>query len=564
MRHCTRITLLFVAALSIALPVLAQSRDDCREMVLHNGKIATMDARGTTATSVTIRDDRIVAVGTGRGIPPHSSCATVIDLRGRAVLPGLIDSHDHIVQLTLRPGHDMRTIETTASIANVQQAIRAKAATVPAGQWITAIGGWSQNQLAEKRLPTLAELDQVAPKHPVYLHVGFAGPAATNSAGKAFFESKSVAVGPDGSIGANAPATAALVALRSLQTFEDKKRGARDAMAYVAGLGLTTHMDKGGGWPPDTEGAKGLAQLGNGGAGEVNPFTGFDQLFALHREGPLPVRVRIFFYMQDITPAVPFVRQRVNNAFFDFGSDYLKVSGFGERIHGPSAPPGVYEAAIRVAAEHGWAHDQHTGNLEEEKAFVDIWERVNATTPLASLRWCLAHVPGIDVPTLNRLKALGVGISSTGGRYLNGTAAQPGAQFRLLMDSGLPLGHGSDGGSVAPINPWPHIYFMVTGKNSAGELIEPGQTLTRMEALRMYTTGNAWFSREEQTLGSIEPGKLADLFALSEDFLDPARVPDEAIKRITSVLTVVGGRIVHDAGVLATPRPRPAGNPATR
>jgi predicted amidohydrolase YtcJ len=531
-------------------------------MVLHNGRIVTMDARGTIASSVTIRADRIVAVGSGRGIPPHTPCATVIDLRGRTVVPGLIDSHDHIVQLTLRPGHDMRSIEATTSIADVQQAIRAKAATVPAGQWITAIGGWSQNQLVERRLPTLAELDQVAPKHPVYLHVGFAGPSATNSAGKAFLESRSVAVGADGAIAANAPATAALVALRSLQTFEDKKRGARDAMAYVAGLGLTTHMDKGGGWPPDTEGAKGLAQLGNGAAGEVNPFTGFDQLFALHREGQMPVRVRIFFYMQDITPEVPFVRQRVNNAFLDFGSDYLKVSGFGERIHGPSAPPGVYEAAIRVAAEHGWAHDQHTGSLEEEKSIIDIWEKVNATTPLANLRWCLAHVPGIDVPTLNRLKALGVGISSAGGRYLNGTAAQPGSQFRLLVDSGLPLGHGSDGGSVAPINPWLHVYFMVTGKNAAGEMIEPGQTLTRVEALRMYTTGNAWFSREEGTLGSIEVGKLADLVALSDDVLDPARVPDEAIKRITSVLTVVGGRIVHDARVLATPRsPQTSGAP---
>ena len=122
------------------------------------------------------------------------------------------------------------------------------------------------------------------------------------------------------------------------------------------------------------------------------------------------------------------------------------------------------------------------------------------------------------------------------------------------MDSGLPVGHGSDGGSVAPIHPWLHIYFMVTGKNSAGELIEPGQTLTRMEALRMYTTGNAWFSKEEDVLGSIEIGKLADLVVLSDDFLDPARVPDDAIRGITSVLTIVGGKIVHnDGGLVAAP-----------
>jgi hypothetical protein len=458
----------------------------------------------------------------------------------------------------------MRAIETTASIADVQQALRTKASRVPAGEWITAIGGWSQNQLAEKRLPTLRELDAAASKHPVYLHVGFTGPAVTNSAGKAFLETRGVMVGDDGSIGANAPATAALNALRSIQTFEDKKRGARDAMAYSATVGLTTHLDKGGGWPPDTPGAKGLAQLGIGAASEVNPFTGFDQLVALNNEGQMTVRVRIFYYMQDVTAALPFLTQRVNNAFHDFGNDWLKVSGFGERIHGPMAPPDVYPAAVKLVAERGWAYDQHSGSLEEETSIIDVWEKVNATTPLASLRWCLAHVPGIDSPTLNRLKAMGVGVSSAGGRYLGGTTAQPGAQFRLLVDSGIRVGHGSDGGSVAPIDPWLHIYFMVTGKNSAGEVIEQGQTLSRMEALRMYTTGNAWFSKDESDLGSLEPNKLADLTVLSDDVLDPAKVSDEAIKKITSVLTVVGGRIVHGSGVLAVPRSQQRTAPATR
>jgi predicted amidohydrolase YtcJ len=552
-----------VVAVLGAAPASAQTpADTCRELVLHNGKIVTMDAGATIASSVVVRDDRIVAVGTTRAVPPHNPCARLIDLRGRTVVPGLIDSHDHIVQLTLRPGHDMRAIETTASVAEVVRAVRAKAATLAAGQWITAIGGWNQNQLAEKRLPTLAELDAAAPNHPVYLHVGFNGPAVTNTSGRKFLESRSVVVGADGSIAANAPATAALNALRSVQTFEDRKRGARDAMAYVASLGLTTHMDKGGGWPPDTAGAKGLAQLGTGAAGEVNPFTGFDQVVALHRDGQMPVRIRIFFYMQDLTPAVPFLTQRVNNAFRDFGSDWLKVSGFGERAYAAAATPEVQYAAAKLIAERGWAYDQHSGSLEEEKSIVDIWEKVNSATPLAALRWCLAHVPGIDMPTLNRLKTMGVGISSAGGRYLAGTLDQPRSQFRLLVDSGLQVGHGSDGGSVAPINPWLHIYFMVTGKNSAGQAIEPGQTITRMEALHMYTIGNAWFSKDEDTLGSIETGKLADLAVLSADVLDPARVPDEAIKRITSVLTVVGGRVVHDAGVFPVPRTRRA--PATK
>ena len=127
------------------------ARPACNELVLHNGTIATMDARNTMARSVVIRGDRVAAVSTALGIPPHDACATVVDLRGRTVVPGLIDSHDHIVQLSLRPGHDMREIESAFSIAELQQALRSKARTLPQGEWITAVGGWAPNQLDRNR-----------------------------------------------------------------------------------------------------------------------------------------------------------------------------------------------------------------------------------------------------------------------------------------------------------------------------------------------------------------------------------------------------------------------------
>jgi predicted amidohydrolase YtcJ len=149
---------------------------------------------------------------------------------------------------------------------------------------------------------------------------------------------------------------------------------------------------------------------------------------------------------------------------------------------------------------------------------------------------------------------MGVGISAAGGRYTASTPPRISPKnvppFRMLVESGIHVGYGSDGGTVSPLDPWAHMYFMVTGKNNAGQLVEEGQTLTRTQALRMYTSSQPWFTREEDKLGSIEVGKLADLVALSDDFLDSSRVPDEAIKRITSVLTMVGGRIVHDSGVL--------------
>jgi predicted amidohydrolase YtcJ len=169
---------------------------------------------------------------------------------------------------------------------------------------------------------------------------------------------------------------------------------------------------------------------------------------------------------------------------------------------------------------------------------------------LRDLRWTLAHVPGIDVETLNRLKALDAGVSIAGGRYLGqgNTTAQAGSPFRRMLESGIHVGYGSDGGTGAPINPWLHVYYLVTGRNSAGARVEPNdQLLTRIEALRMFTANQGWFTREERDLGSIEPGKLADLAVLSDDVFDAQKVPDEAIKLIHAVLTIVDGRVVFDA-----------------
>lgn len=547
-----------LVAWGIIAPVQAQ---DCRETILYNGKIATMDRRNTMASSVTIEGDRIAAVGIARGIPKHDGCARLIDLKGRRVIPGLIDSHNHIVVASSRPGHAVR-IEIASSIAEVQQLIRDKAATLSPGEWITAVGGWSPEQFTEKRMPALADLDAAAPNNPVYLQTGFTGPATTNSKGKAFFEKKGIKVGVDGDIEAHASTIAAYNALKSIQTAADEKRGTLDVMAYAASVGLTMSDDKGGPWPADTPGAQGVAATGNS-TNALNPFTGYDQFLALDREGKMRMRLRIFFYMQDLHPDLTFLRARIDNQFRDFGDDWLKVSGLGERIYSgpfpftPNAAPEVYLAAARLVAENGWAYDEHSGSLRDEKEFTKIWEQVNRQTPLASLRWCLAHVPGIDMETLHRLQAMGVGVSAAGSRY---TASVPPrispkdiSPFRMLVESGIHVGYGSDGGTVSPLDPWPHMYYMVTGKNNAGQLVAAGQTLTRIQALRMYTTNQPWFTKDEDKLGSIEAGKLADLVVLSNDFLDPNRVADEAIKRITSVLTIVGGKIVHNSGVLRVP-----------
>jgi predicted amidohydrolase YtcJ len=542
-----------LAGLVAASPAEAQNRQsgtECREIVLHNGKISTLDARDTVATSVVIRDNRFAAVGAGRGIPRHDNCAPVIDLGGRRVVPGMVDNHSHIVSLGQRPGYDTR-LETAFSIVEIQDALRNRVSTVPPGGFITAIGGWHTNQVAEKRLPTLAELDAAVRTHPVLVSLAFAGPASANTLAREWLQARGVTVGPDGAIAANAPTLAAFNALRAVQTLEDQKRTTLDSLAYAASLGLTTHQDKAGGWPARVEGAEGIAQLGNGGSNELDPYTGYRALLALHREGKITAgRMRIFFSSRDQTPEVPLLRQRLNNNFQDLGDGFMKVSGIGEWAtawtFGNPPPPANLEPALRLIAERGWTYTQHIGGVEDIAAIVPILERINKDIPLAPLRWNIEHVPGLTKELLDRLKAVGVGTGVGGNRYLSGNAKTRGAPFKMIVESGIPTGYGNDGANISPLNPWLHFHYLVTGKNSAGEVIEPSQQLTRRQALALWGSKNAWFTKEENELGSIEVGKLADLAVLSADVLDEKAVSDEAIKRITSVLTIVDGKIVHD------------------
>ena len=518
-----------------------------RDLRLTNGRIHTMDRRNQVVTEVVIQGGRFAAVGPNRNLRLNP-CTRTIDLGGRTVVPGLIDNHNHIVLLGMRPGHDVR-LDRVFSLEDLRATLQARAKGVAAGEWITAMGGWNQLQFAERRWPTIAELDAAAPAHPVILYQGFNGPAATNTRGKAFFESRGVAVGPGGEIAANAPSIAALNALRSLQTFADQKRGTLDAMAYVASVGLTTNVDMGFNIVPGTPDLKG-SQVADGLA-SLNPWTAYDAFVALHRENKLTTRLRLFIYTQDTQLETPILKERLLNHFADFGDDMLRVSGIGEQVvawNGAQTSPALFEAGLKLVAEHGWAFQQHSLSLAEDQLIASSFEKINAVMPIAPLRWSAADVPRIDQATVNRFKAVGAGLAvHPGSRYL-GTAGG-GPPFRMILDSGIHMGVGSDAGQVTTLSPWAMMSYMVTGRNAGGELVNAGQQITREEALRLYTAENGWFFREEEKLGSIEAGKLGDLAVLSADFFDPSRVPDDQIRTLKSVLTVVDGRVVYNDGL---------------
>jgi predicted amidohydrolase YtcJ len=536
---------LFVAILS------GQSRqsqiDPCigaRDLHLTNGKIATMDRGNTTVSEVTIQNGRFTAVGP-RGGQRLSPCTREINLRGRTAVPGLIDNHNHIVLLGIRPGYHT-PLEGTASIAEVQAVIKARAKGVPAGGFITSMGGWNPAQFAEKRLPTLAELDAADADHPVFMFLSFTGPAATNTKGKAFFTGKGIMVSETGQIGANAPSIAALNALRAVQTFDDKKRGTAEAMAYSASVGVTTSADMGAFNLPGTPDLQGSFEADT--LASANQFTMYDPVVALHREGKMTTRLRVFFLTMDTRPEVPILSERLRNDFNGFGDDMLRISGIGEfasswPLFGQPTPTN-YQAALSRIAKEGWAFQQHSLSPAENELTVSTFEAVNKTTPIANLRWSLAHVGTVDEKTIARLKAMGAAIAVHPFQFLAGGRGGP--PMRTLVDSGIKLGAGSDSAQISTLDPWLVISYMVTGKALDGSLINAGQQLTRMEALRLYTAENGWFLKEENTIGTIEPGRLGDLVVLSDDYFDPKRVPDDAIRKLKSVMTVVDGKVVHN------------------
>jgi predicted amidohydrolase YtcJ len=547
---CGAVAVFAVAAFP-SISVLGQARpaqaDPCagaRDLRLTNGRFVTMDARGTTASEVTIQDGRFTAVGP-RGNQRLSPCAREINLRGRTVVPGLIDNHNHIVLLGIRPGYHT-PLEGAASIAEVQAAIKARAKGVPPGGFITSMGGWNPAQFAEKRLPTLAELDAAAPNHPVFVFQAFTGPAATNTPGRTFLAGKGVMVSDTGAIAANAPSMAALNALRAVQTFDDRTRGTTDAMTYSASVGVTTNVDMGAFNLPGTADLQGSFEADT--LASADQFRMYDAVVALHREGRMKTRLRVFFLTMDTRPDVPILSERLRNDFLGFGDDMMRISGIGEfatswPLFGQK-PPDNYEAALSRIAKAGWAFQQHSLSPAENELTVKTFEAVNKTTPIANLRWSLAHVGTLDTATIDRLKAMGAAIAVHPFQFLAGGRGGP--PLRTIVDSGIKVGAGSDSAQISTLNPWPVISYMVTGKALDGSLINAGQQLTRMEALRLYTAENGWFLKEEATLGTIEAGKLADLVVLSDDYFDPARVPDDAIRRIRSVLTVVDGKVVHD------------------
>jgi hypothetical protein len=468
------------------------------------------------------------------------------------VVPGLVEPHIHIVSLGNRPGYHT-ILENTTSLREVQDALAARRKNAPAGAWITSMGGWHPNQWREHRHPTLAELDEAVPDHPVLLYERFTGPAATNTLGKKFFDSVDAApkVHPDvlpvkvAANGAIAPAgfagggpsASALFHLRRLQTFADKKRSTVDAMQYAASVGLTAHLDQ---VLFPTPGPLHPSQI----LSNLDQYHMYDPWLELHHEGKTIVRLQMNFLQNQNDPALPELKERLRNQFQYFGDDMLQTGSIGEWA-APLGAGAVWREAQRLVAQAGWHNENAVQNLAGLRQVVEAWEAVNKDYDITKQRYVVHHVPEVSKDLLDRLKALGCGVEMGAFRWV--TSSDPkvvaGPPFRTIKNHGINVGIHGDGVHIAPLNPWLHIYYAVTGINSFGDQVNPGQQLTRAEALRLFTRENSWFLRMEEKIGSIETGKLADLAVLDRDYF---AVPDAEIKQIRSAMTVVNGSVVHE------------------
>ncbi|HET9206491.1 MAG TPA: amidohydrolase family protein, partial [Burkholderiaceae bacterium] len=493
-RHLFQAAAAVATALGLPAPAEAHRgrghdrRDKDEELVLINGLIHTMDDRNAVVNAVSIRDGRIAAVG--RDVHAGRD-AKVINLHGRTVVPGLIESHTHFVSLANRPGYHVAEVELANNIAEVLAMLAARRRDVPPGQFITAMGGGTPRMWAELRMPTLAELDAAVPDRPVFIYQGGGGPARTNTLGKQFFESASaplagpVVVGADGSIAGGNPnmANRALYHLRVRQTFEDKRRSALDAMAYSARVGVTANLDQTlvavatGTLNPASLDPQPTHFLFN-----LNHYRMYDAWIALHAEGKAFVRLQMnFLHNQGFIPELgaienqlPELRERLKNQFQFFGDDMLRTGGIGEWA-APFALPAdanghaVWLESQRLCAKARWRNENaqagsptSTVNIEQ---VVSTYEAMDAEFGIKDLRWGLQHAEMATPEQLARLKALNCGVSMSGFRWTGEPRADglPIVLFRQIVESGINAGMHEDGVHIAPHNPWFAMHFATTG-----------------------------------------------------------------------------------------------------
>ncbi len=546
------------------------------EFILMNGRIATVDHLRPFAEAVAIQNGRFISVGSNEEIMRlRASNTETIDLGGRTVIPGLNDSHMHPIRGGLNYNMELRW-DGVPSLADALRLLKEQAARTPPPQWVRVVGGWTEFQFAERRMPTLDEINTVAPDTPVFVLHLYDRALLNAAALRAVGYTKDTPEPPGGEIRrdhAGNP-TGLLIARPNAMILystlakgpklarEDQLNSTRLFMSELNRFGVTSAIDAGGGFQnyPDD----------------------YEVINALHRSGELSVRLAYNLFTQKPKEELKDFQRWTKMTRPGEGDDFYRVNGAGEMLvysaadfedilqPRPEMPPVMEEelkGVIRHLAENRWPFRLHATYDETITHALNVYEAVNREAPFDGLHWFFDHCETISDRNIERVKALGGGIAVQNrmafqGEYFVDRYGRQQAErtppIGRMLALGVPVGAGTDATSVSSYNPFLSLYWLVTGNTVGGLNLYPEQNrLDRMEALRLYTVGSSWFSTEEGKKGSIAPGQLADLAVLSADYFS---IADEDIKRLESVLTLVGGKVVYAASEFSklAPPPLPA------
>ena len=540
--------------------------DRAPDLILHNGRISTLDRLRPEVGSLSIQNGRIQTVG---NVSKHQrgDHTLVIDLQGRRVIPGLNDSHTHPIRGGLNYNMELRW-DGVPSLADALRMLKEQARRTPAPQWVRVVGGWSEFQFKERRLPTLDEINAAAPDTPVFILHLYAQAMLNKAALRAVGYTKDTPDPPGGVIerdkhgnptGLLVAKPNALILYSTLAKgpklgFDDQVNSSRHFMRELNRLGVTSVIDAGGGFQnyPDD----------------------YAVIEQLNCDDQLTLRIAYNLFTQKPKGELADFQSWAKVVQPGQGDDYFKHNGAGEMLVYTAADfedflePRPETAAsmedelrqvVTFLARSRWPFRLHATYDETIDRALNVYEEVNREVPFDGLHWFFDHAETISDRNIERIKALGGGIAiqhrmAYQGEYFT---SRYGAErtkrtppIKRMLELGVPVGAGTDATRVASYNPWVSLYWLVSGRTVGGTaMYDNSNRLHRTEALRLWTEGSSWFSSDEGKKGALSPGLLADLSVLSADYFS---VAEEQIKSIEAVLTMVGGKVVYAADEFAS------------
>lgn len=538
------------------------------DVIFHNARITTLDRSRPVASAVAVKDGRFVAVGSDEEVLRLASGPTRrIDLRGRSVLPGLTDNHTHVIRGGLNYNLELRW-DGVRSLADAMDMLRRQVACTPAPQWVRVVGGFTEHQFVEKRLPTLEEINAVAPDTPVFLLHLYDRALLNAAALRAVGYTKDTPQPPGGEIvrdgsgnpvglllaKPNATILYATLAKGPKLPFEYQLNSTRHFMRELNRLGVTGVIDAGGGsqnYPED-----------------------YEVIRKLDEDRQITVRLAYNLFTQKPKQEKEDFLKWTSQVTYKQGNDYFRHNGAGEmlvysaadfedfrqpRPDMPSSMEADLEGVVQVLVQNRWPWRLHATYDETISRALDVFEKVDRETPIGGLHWFFDHAETISDRSIDRIAALGGGIAvqhrmAYQGEYFieryGARAAEATPPVKRMLEKGVKVSAGTDATRVASYNPWVSLSWMITGKTVGGTRLYPERNLLDREtALRMWTENVAWFSNEVGQRGQIREGQFADMIVPDRDYFS---IPEDDISFLTSDLTVVGGRIVYGAGDFAT------------